>query len=105
MQSDEFFVYILKNLKGKYYVGHTDNLERRLRQHNDTKDNKHLGKYTHKNGPWRLVYFENYSNRSDAVMRERQIKGWKSSIMIHNLIATSRVPISQKNSSNVKLNH
>ena len=33
-----YHVYILENLKGRLYIGHTDNLERRLEQHNSAED-------------------------------------------------------------------
>lgn len=49
-----YHVYILENLKGRLYIGHTENLERRLEQHNSPKGHEHLGKYTHRNGPWVL---------------------------------------------------
>jgi len=38
-------------------------------------------------GPWMLVYFEKYPNRSDAMAREGQIKAWKNRKAIENLIA------------------
>jgi putative endonuclease len=53
-----FWVYILKSEStGKTYIGHTSDIERRLREHND----KELGKlrYTRKQkGPWKLIYSE-----------------------------------------------
>ena len=73
-----FHVYILENPEGRFYVGHTDDLDRRLRQHNDGEGKAHLGKYTHKNGPWRLAWSEIHESRSAAMQREREIKGWKS---------------------------
>ncbi len=72
------FVYILQNPTGRFYIGHTDDLDRRLRQHNDSLGKPHLGKYTHKNGPWALVWSEEHPDRSSAVFREREIKSWKS---------------------------
>ena len=72
-----FWVYVLENQAGKFYVGHTDDLSRRLGEHN--AEEKIGTKYTHKNGPWKLVWSENHADRSSAVMRERQIKGMKSS--------------------------
>ncbi|MFH1748248.1 MAG: GIY-YIG nuclease family protein [Planctomycetota bacterium] len=78
--SDEagtFRVYILENTRGRFYVGHTDDLERRLAEHNDPDRSK--SKYTVKHGPWTLVWSEEQSNRSAAMRRERQIKAMKSS--------------------------
>jgi len=73
-----FFVYILENPNGRFYVGQTDDLERRVRQHNTPEGHVHLGKFTHKNGPWTLVWSEPHPSRSDAVRREKEIKSWKS---------------------------
>ncbi|MGH8021350.1 MAG: GIY-YIG nuclease family protein [Opitutaceae bacterium] len=75
-----FFVYILENPAGRFYNGHTDDLARRLRQHNEPVAG--LGKFTHKNGPWRLVWSELHESRSAAMLRERVIKSWKSAARI-----------------------
>jgi predicted GIY-YIG superfamily endonuclease len=71
-----FFAYILENLQGVFYIGHTDNLEARLASHNCT--DKIAGKFARKNGPWTLVWSEAYPSRSAAMRRERQIKQMKS---------------------------
>jgi len=71
-----FWVYILQNPAGKFYIGLTDNLNLRLHSHNRT--GKRLGKFTRKNGPWEIVWREEHSTRSAAVVRERQIKAMKS---------------------------
>ena len=72
-----FWCYILQNPSGTFYIGHTDNHETRLTNHNRT--DKILGKYTRKNGPWQLVWKEEHPTRSSAMKREREIKSWKSS--------------------------
>ncbi|MGE3182503.1 MAG: GIY-YIG nuclease family protein [Phycisphaerae bacterium] len=71
-----FHAYILQNPYGKYYIGHTDNLDRRLAEHN--ADEKIGTKYTHKNGPWTLVWSEAHPTRAAAMQRERDIKRKKS---------------------------
>lgn len=71
-----FFVYILENPEGRFYIGHTDNLEERLVNHNRT--DKTAGKFTRKNGPWKIVWSESHPTRSTAVLRERAIKRMKS---------------------------
>ena len=71
-----FYVYILQSLKTKkLYVGHTDNLVRRLDEHNTSRG----GKYTQQNGPWKLLYSEQHSNRSSAARRERYLKSMQGS--------------------------
>jgi len=71
-----FWVYILQNNEGKFYIGHTNNLAFRILSHN--RSDKILGKFTRKNGPWTLVWSEEHENRSSAMRREKQIKSMKS---------------------------
>ena len=85
-----FWVYILQNPKGQFYVGHTDELSTRLYSHNRT--DKVLGKFTRKNGPWDLVWSEERPTRSSAMARERQIKSMKSARWIRDSLLNGRVP-------------
>jgi putative endonuclease len=65
-----FFVYILKSLKdGKRYIGYTNNLKRRLTEHNSG-----LCKSTSKRIPVELVHSEEYEEKSEAMRRERFFK-------------------------------
>jgi len=69
-----FFVYILRSEStGKTYVGQTDNLSRRIAEHNDPSFRLTL--YTKRNpGPWRLVYSEEYGTRTESMRREKWLK-------------------------------
>ncbi len=67
-----FWVYILECADGSYYVGHSDNLEERLHQHQAGT----LGGYTRTRRPVRLAYSLDFATRDDAFAAERQIKGW-----------------------------
>ena len=81
-----YYLYILQSEStDRYYIGQTDNLERRLSEHNDSR---YTGSKTTKRfkGPWKLVYSEQYKTRHEAMSRERQIKGWKSRKAIDRLI-------------------
>ena len=65
------FVYLLKSLKDEsLYIGLTNDLERRLVEHN----NSGLPGYTNKHKPFKLVYYESYLNETDAKEREFQLK-------------------------------
>jgi len=86
-----FFAYILENPEGRFYIGHTDDLEERLMNHNRT--DKTGGKFTRKNGPWNLVWSESHPTRSAAMQRERQIKRMKSSLWIREHLINGRVPM------------
>ena len=74
--SGKFWAYVLENSAGRFYVGSTDDLERRLSQHNDPSAGS--GKYCPRNGPWKLIWKEAFATRSQAVQREKQIKRMKS---------------------------
>jgi putative endonuclease len=71
-----YYVYILQSLKtGKLYVGHTDNLARRVEEHNTGWGSK----YTRQNGSWMLLYSESCPDRSSAVKRELYLKSTRGS--------------------------
>jgi putative endonuclease len=81
-----FWVYVLQNPAGKFYVGSTDNLSERIKQHNPSVTDYHGLKYTHKNGPWKIIYYESYQTRSKAMAREKFIKSRKSSAWIRTYL-------------------
>jgi len=66
-----FWVYVLRSLRnGKLYIGHTNNLARRVLDHNEGYGSQ----FTRQNGPWELVYKEEHPDRLSAVRRERYLK-------------------------------
>ncbi len=79
------FVYILQSHNsGKFYVGSTDDIDRRLSEHarNHTP-------CTRGRGPWTLVYKEEFASLIEARRREYEIKQWKSAKLIQALIRSS----------------
>ncbi len=82
-----YWVYVLENPRGMFYVGQTTDLEKRLADHNraDAFD----GHFTRKNGPWKLVWSEKHESRSCAMRRELQIKRMKSSKWIRTRLIGS----------------
>ena len=77
-----FYNYIIfSEILNKYYIGSTTNIEERLVKHN----HNHKG-FTGNKSDWKIVYFEEYMIKTDALKRELQIKKWKSRIMIEKLI-------------------
>jgi len=69
-----YIVYILQCSDKTYYVGCTNNLEKRLKQHNTSKWGAH---YTKIRRPVTLKYFEEYKTLLEARKREAEIKCWK----------------------------
>ncbi|MBS1613576.1 MAG: GIY-YIG nuclease family protein [Bacteroidetes bacterium] len=75
-----YTVYILySELKDRYYVGQTENLEKRIAEHNLRKN---LGA-----NDWKLVYMEEYDTRSMAMFRESEIKSKKRRAYMQALVA------------------
>lgn len=68
------FVYILECADGSLYVGATNNLEKRLNEHNHAKRGAH---YTKIRRPVTLKYSESFSTLADARKREAELKGWR----------------------------
>jgi putative endonuclease len=67
-----FWVYMLRCADDSYYIGHTDNLEVRLSQHQTGQ----VPGYTSSRLPVCLVFSQAHASREEALAAERQIKGW-----------------------------
>ena len=67
-------MYILKCGDGSYYTGITNNLEKRLRQHNGEITGGAV--YTSNKRPVKLVHTETFDSHLEASRREIEIKGW-----------------------------
>lgn len=73
LQMREYFVYILcSNPRGTLYIGITNDLSRRIKEHK----NKTLPGFTQKYNVDKLVYFESFQYIYDAFRREKQLKKW-----------------------------
>ena len=68
-----YFVYILECADKTLYAGCTNNLEKRIKQHNESKSGAH---YTKIRRPVTLRYFEQFKSLGPARRREAEIKGW-----------------------------
>jgi putative endonuclease len=68
-----YFTYILSNNSMTLYVGMTNNIARRVSEHKRGEGSVFTSNYHFD----RLVYFEQTTDVSDAIAREKQIKGWK----------------------------
>ena len=79
---EKYHVYILHSkLLDRYYIGSTQDITKRLEKH--LSNNKG---YTSRAKDWVVVYSESYLTKSEALLRERKIKSWKSKKMIEKLI-------------------
>ena len=69
-----YFFYIVRCLDNSLYCGQTNNLQKRISEHNFDKTKS--AKYTKIRRPVKLVYFEEYLTLREAMKREWQIKKW-----------------------------
>ncbi len=68
------FVYILTNkYRTVFYTGVTNDLRRRISEHNNGTGSKFTEKYKTKD----LIYFEEFNDFNQAIAREKQLKNWK----------------------------
>jgi len=70
----KYYIYILKCADKSLYVGCTNNLEKRLLQHNESKYGAH---YTKIRRPVELLYSEVFYTLREARRREKEIKSWR----------------------------
>ncbi|OWY20725.1 excinuclease ABC subunit C [Sphingobacteriales bacterium UPWRP_1] len=65
-----WYVYILQSEKdSSFYIGYTQDPQKRLEQHNRGKST-----YTSRKLPWKIVYVETYDLKSEALKREKFLK-------------------------------
>lgn len=82
-------VYILKTSSGKYYIGSTDDLKRRMVQHRSrihTHSTKRMGEL-------RLIFAQEYNTLDDARSVERKLKRFKRRDFIEKIIKDSYIKI------------
>ena len=68
----EFVLYILECSDGSFYIGHTDDLDKRLEQHDQGKGCA----YTSARRPLKLIHAQGFETRYEALAMERKLKGW-----------------------------
>jgi putative endonuclease len=65
-----YYVYIIESLEdGTFYKGYSEDPLKRLQQHNQGES-----KYTSGKMPWKLVYVEECASKTEALIRERNLK-------------------------------
>jgi len=78
------YVYILKSIKipEKYYIGHSENIVKRLNRHN-----LGLVRSTKFARPWKVIYRKKFISKADAYKREMKIKSFKGGNAFKKLIS------------------
>lgn len=68
------YVYLLKNENGEVYYGCTNDLKKRISEHNQGEV------FSTKGHDWSIIYYEAYSSEKDAFLREKQLKRYGQSL-------------------------
>ena len=80
-----YYVYIVECIDKSYYTGVTNNIERRLWEHNN---NNNTLAYTFKRRPVLLKYCQRFQDINQAIAWEKQLKGWsrkkKEALLVDN---------------------
>lgn len=76
-----WFVYILLCQDGSFYTGSTNDLKKRFLEHKIGKG----GRYTRSHLPIKIIYSEEFPNKSEAYKREAEIKSWEREKKIQEL--------------------
>ena len=79
-----YYTYILENNSGRLYIGQTNNLEDRLKRHNENRS-----AYTKSKGLWKLIYKKQFDSRAEAMQFEKYLKSLKNPKYIKSTIINS----------------
>ncbi len=80
-----YFVYVISNPDQRVYIGQTNDIVRRVQEHNDPYNKN--SKFTKRNtGPWKLLTHEEFTTRSEAMKREKQLKTSRGRTWIKNTL-------------------
>ena len=81
------YVYIIQSLRnGRYYIGSTCDLDRRLEEHNRKKS-----KYTAESGPWKLIFSQEFEKLTSARKVEFWLKRQKDADFIRRIISEGKI--------------
>lgn len=87
-----FYFYIVRCSDNSLYCGQTNNLEKRIQEHNFDKSKS--AKYTKVRRPVKLVYSEEYKTLKEAMKREWRVKKWSRAKK--DALITGETPIKNK---------
>ena len=80
---DMYSTYVIKSVSQDIlYIGHTNNLEDRIKRHNSNRN-----KYTAGKGPWELIFSCDFASRKEAVQLEKKLKSYKNKKYLLDWIA------------------
>ena len=66
----KYYVYVIRSGEGFNYTGFTENLGKRLTEHNEKK----LSFWTKRGTNWKIIYNEEFTDKTQALKREKWLK-------------------------------
>ncbi len=67
---DKYYTYIIESkINGRWYIGHTNNLQRRSEEHNSGENKSNKAK-----GPWKIIFLREFNSNLDANKFELKLK-------------------------------
>lgn len=91
-----YYVYTLESKsQARLYVGFTDNLKKRLEEHNQGSNFS-----TKSFRPWRVIHYEAYMNKKDALRREKYLKTSQGARLLQRMLK-EYLYVSRKNLSRI----
>ena len=82
MENEEHYFYVVSCKDNSLYAGYTNNLNRRIKLHNEGKG----AKYTRARRPVKLVYSKGFPTKSEALKAEYAYKQWNRKNKLNYLI-------------------
>ena len=76
-----YYVYILENKENDTYIGYTNDLRKRLQEHNRKKNRS-----TKQGIPWRLIHYEAYRHRKDVIRIEKYLKANQGNRLLKRML-------------------
>ena len=76
-----YYVYVLENPESNLYIGFTNDLKKRFKEHN-----LGLNFSTRKHRPWFLIHYEAYRDKKDAARREGYLKTSQGSRLLKRML-------------------
>ncbi len=71
---ENYYTYIIESITNKrWYIGHTNDIDRRLSEHNSGQNKSTKGK-----GPWKLIFLRSFDNNLDANRFELRLKRFRN---------------------------
>lgn len=79
-----YFTYCIEETTNrKIYIGHTDDLQKRIDRHNNLLNNKTTAFTSRQGASWKYIHVEGFSTRKEAKRREKELKSYQGRVFLN----------------------